>query len=101
MKSIFLSIVAASLLWIGGAFTSTAEAQYVRYGRGYYNYPRYARSYYYGPRYYQPAPYRTYYRGDPYYGGRYYYNRPYYGGGYYYRPGVSVGVGPARVGIGF
>ncbi len=110
MKSILLTIAAATMLWIGGTFTSTADAQYVRYGRGYYGAPRYYGGYNYAPRYYR-APYRTYYRGYnyPYYGYRApyysgyrggYYSRPYYGGGYY-RPGVSVGVGPARIGIGF
>src|SRR5687767_10428616 len=89
MKSFLLSIVAATLLWVGGAFTSTADAQYVSYGvsygRGYYNYPRYARPYY-GGGYYR-APYRTYYRGAPYYYGGY--SSPYYGG-YYSRPYYSA-----------
>ena len=108
MKSILLTIAAATMLWIGGTFTSTADAQYVRYGRGYYSAPRYySGGYYYGPRYYNGySPYRSYYRGGyynrPYYSGYRggYYSRPYYGGGYY-RTGVSVGVGPARIGIGF
>lgn len=119
MKSILLTIAAATMLWIGGTFTSTADAQYVRYGRGYYSSPRYYGGYNYAPRYYGPraysaSPYRSYYGG--YYGGNYpyygynapyytgyrggYYSRPYYDGGYY-RPGVRVGVGPARIGIGF
>lgn len=103
MKSILLSVAAATMLWIGGAMTSSADAQYVRYGRGYYNAPRYYGGYNYSPRYYRGyTPYRSYYRGYgyPYYSGyRGYYNRPYYRN--YYRPGVSVGVGPARIGIGF
>jgi hypothetical protein len=90
MKSFLLSIVAATMLWVGGAFTSTADAQYVSYGvgygRGYYNYPRYARPYY-GGGYYR-APYRSYYRGSPYYYGGYY-SSPYYGG-YYSRPYYSA-----------
>ncbi|WP_254507689.1 hypothetical protein [Anatilimnocola floriformis] len=105
MKSILLSVVAATLLTVSGAFTSSADAQtYVRYGRGGYYAPRY--NYNYGPRY--VAPYRTYYRGNPYYGGGYYNARPYYGGyrggyygGGYYGRGIGVGVGPARVGVRF
>ena len=114
MKSIILSIAAALMLWGSSAMTSQADAQYVRYNRGYYAAPRnYSRGYYNGPRYYSgyrgyyaPQPYyRSYYR--PYYGGNYYspYYNGYYGGGYYggsyYRPGVSVGVGPARIGVGY
>jgi hypothetical protein len=105
MKSILLSVAAATMLWIGGAMTSSADAQYVRYGRG-YSAPRYYNNY--APRYYRgySTPYRSYYRGGystPYYSGYRggYYSQPYYGGGYYQQPGVSIGVGPARVGIGF
>ena len=110
MKSIILSIAAALMLWGSSAMTSQADAQYVRYNRGYYGRsyatPRYYNRGYYAPRYY--SGYRGYSR--PYYNS-YYYGRPYYGGyygGYYgspyyrnYRPGVSVGVGRARIGVGF
>lgn len=100
MKSIILSIAAALMLWGSSAMTSQADAQYVRYNRGYYAAPRYYnRGYYPGPRYY--SGYRGYYAprvyARPY--GRPYYNG-YYGGGYY-GPGVRVGVGPARIGIGY
>jgi hypothetical protein len=107
MKSILLSVVAATMLWVGGAMTSSADAQYVRYGRG-YSAPRYYGGYnnYRAPRYYGGyTPYRSYYRGGyttPYYSGYRggYYGQPYYGGGYA-RPGVSIGVGGGRIGIGF
>jgi hypothetical protein len=107
MKSIILSIAAALMLWGSSAMTSQADAQYVRYNRGYYGgsyAPRYYNRGYYAPRYYSGYRgnyrpyYNSYYYGRPYYGG--YYGNSYYGGGYY-RPGVSVGVGPARVGVGF
>jgi len=105
MKSIIYTMVAATALWIGGAFTSTADAVPRGYYRGGYSYgPRYYGNYNYGPRYYSYGynrPYRSYYRpyyyGQPYYGGYYggYYGAPYYGG--YYAPGVSIGVGPVGV----
>lgn len=111
MKSIILSIAAALMLWGSSAMTSQADAQYVRYNRGYaapryynnrgYVAPRYYsgyRGYYAPPRVYNRPYYGGYY-GNPYYGNSYYGNG-YYGGGYY-RPGVSVGVGPARIGVGF
>jgi hypothetical protein len=101
MKSLIYTLITATALWIGGAFTSTADAQYRYYRGGYYGAPRYYRNYSYGPRYYSNgyyAPYRTYYRGptyysQPYYGG--YYGSPYYSG--YYAPGVSFQVGPVGV----
>lgn len=102
MRSFILTLVAASALCLGGAFNSTADAQYRGY-RGYYGAPRYSNNYYrggyYAPRTYYRGyyPYRTYpyyssYRYGPGYGQ--YYNRPYYGG--YYGPGVGISVGPFR-----
>jgi hypothetical protein len=101
MKSVIYTLIAATALWIGGAFTSTADAAPRGYYRGgyYYGTPRYYGRYNYGPRYYSNgyyAPYRTYYRpyySQPYYGR--YYGAPYYGG--YYAPGVSIGVGPVGI----
>jgi hypothetical protein len=107
MKSVIYTLIAATALWIGGAFTSTADAQYRYYRGGYYGAPRYYRSYNYAPRYYSNGyytPYRTYYRSayptyptyyrQPYYYGGYY-GSPYYSG--YYAPGVSFQVGPVGV----
>ena len=110
MRSFILTLVAASALSLGGAFNSTADAQYRGY-RSYSSAPRYYNSYRgnyyrgYAPRaYYGAYPYRRYpyyssYRyAQPYYG-RYYYNRPYYGG--YYSSGVGISVGPFRGGVRF
>lgn len=105
MRSFILTLVAASALSLGGAFNSTADAQY----RGFRVAPRVYNNYYRGgyraPRaYYGAYPYRTYpyyssYRyAQPYYG-RNYYNRPYYGG--YYGSGIGISVGPFRGGVRF
>jgi hypothetical protein len=108
MKSIILTLVAASALTLGGAFNSTADAQYRGYRSYYSSGPRYYNNYYRGG-YYAPRtysyyrgyyPYRTYpyyssYRYGPGYG-RYYYNRPYYGG---YYGGGRISIGPNRNGI--
>lgn len=126
MKSIILSVAAALMLWGSSAMTSQADAQYVRYNRGYSSTTRYYnRGYSNGSRYYSGyrggyyAP-QTYYRpsyggnygngyygngyyGNSYYGNGYYgsgYGNSYYGGGYN-QPGVSIGVGRGRIGIGF
>lgn len=105
MKSVLLSIVAASALWLGGTFTQQADAQVRVYrGGGYYGAPQaynrgYNRGYYGGYR--SSRPYYSNYRGyNRAYYGRGYYGSPYYGGGYY-SPGIGIGVGGVGVGVGF
>ena len=91
MKSFILSVVAVSALWLGGAMTSTADAQYrvyrPVYGAQQYNsyYGGYGQQQTYyrgGYSAYPSGGYRTYYGG---YGGGPY-NGGYYNGGYYNAP---------------